>query len=256
MRLVVTLTTVPGREQLLMRTLDSLSKQTREPDQIYLWLPKARGFKLDWKRMGSLIYVNDVDDLGPATKLLPALEVERDPDTLIVTADDDVGYPNVILAELEWAAKLMPNAAIGFTGWRLVSLEPHPLVEHFNERNPNCQELHPVQVLEGTRGVLYRRRFFGEDVITHLRREPAFRYHDDIFFGGYLAYRGVSKVVRRLDETEVSRQMCWLVGCQESGLHTTPGWYSLGRECWTYWAESLSKELAALNDKEKGGGCL
>jgi len=250
MRLVVSLTTLPGRERLLMRTLRSLARQTRQPDQIYLWLPRVIGFQPQLKRLDPRVLVDTVDDLGPATKLLPILRIERDPDTLIVTADDDVDYPDVMLATLEQAFTIQANAAVGFTGWRLVSLEPQPVVEHYNEANPHCTAMHPVQVLEGTRGVLYKRSFFAEDVFTHLAGEPAFRYHDDIFFGGYLAHHGVSKIVRRLNQAEVSRRPIWRVGCQDSGLHTTPGWYALGRQCWRYWAEAFDKELSSIQRQE------
>lgn len=250
MRLVVTMTTLPGREQSLMRTLQSLAQQTRKPDQIYLWLPRLTGFQLDLNRIDPRVMVDNVDDLGPATKLLPTLALERDPDTRIVTADDDVEYPDVMLAKLTEASNESPEAAVGFTGWRLVSLVPHPVVEHYNEANPNCTTRHPVQVLEGTRGALYKRSFFAEDVFMHLARETAFRYHDDIFFGGYLAYRGVPKIVRTLGATDGSRRPIWRVGCQESGLHTTPGWYALGRKCWEYWAECFDKELAAIRGQE------
>lgn len=239
MRLVVTLTTLPGRERLLVRTLMSLGAQSRKPDQIYLWVPRLRGFQPDLSGLNLPVMVDVVDDLGPATKLLPALKIERDPNTLLVTVDDDVDYPPVMLAELERASKTLPHAAVGFTGWRLVNLDPHPTVEHYNEANPHCKAMHPVQVLEGTRGVLYRRGFFADDVFTHLAGEPAFRYHDDIFFGGYLAYRGVSRVVIRLSSTASAGNPVWRVGCQDSGLHTTPEWYALGRRCWAYWAEFL-----------------
>jgi hypothetical protein len=40
MRVVVSLTTIPGRERLVRKSIDSLLRQTWPPDAIYLWLPR------------------------------------------------------------------------------------------------------------------------------------------------------------------------------------------------------------------------
>jgi len=84
---------------------------------------------------------------GPATKLIPALRAESDPETILITIDDDVFYPPSLVQELVDARShpfpsdmqerarvcecglfcscprrislRRPNEAVGFSGYRL-----------------------------------------------------------------------------------------------------------------------------------------
>lgn len=245
MRVVVSLTTIPGREEQLGKTISSLLRQTRQPDAIYLWLPRERfdgnigGIRFPGvdTRAGS--------DQGPAMKLLPTLAVETDPETAIITVDDDVEYPAQLVDKLVRASGRLPDHAIGFTGWSLVGGTPgSPVVAHMNEDVPESGFFQPVQVLEGTRGVLYRRRFFADDIHEHLRALDAFRYHDDILFAGYLASRGITRSVRWFSACPLERYNPWTVHCQDSGLHTTQDWHRLGWDCWDYWSTAQTDGIA------------
>ncbi|MGB5834353.1 MAG: hypothetical protein WBG92_20535 [Thiohalocapsa sp.] len=186
--------------------------------------------------------VKRCQDLGPATKLLSTLTEERDPDTIIITIDDDVAYPPTLVQKLVQSARLYPNSAIGFTGWQRTKLPSDSLVQHFNDEISECLVWQPVDVIEGTRGVLYRRRFFNQSIFRHLSSLEAFRYHDDIFFAGYLSSREVPRHVRWFDRGFSSAPEHWTVNCQDRGLHTTPNWYQLGKECWDYWASYFEDE--------------
>ena len=245
MRVVVSLTTIPGREEQLGKTISSLLRQTRQPDAIYLWLPRDR-FDGD---IGGIRFPG-VDtragsDQGPAMKLLPTLAVETDPETAIITVDDDVEYPAQLVDKLVTASGRLPDHAIGFTGWSLVGGTPgSPVVAHMNQDVPESAFFQPVQVLEGTRGVLYRRRFFADDIHEHSRALEAFRYHDDILFAGYLASRGITRSVRWFSVCPLERVNPWTVHCQDSGLHTTHDWYRLGWNCWDYWSTAQTGGIA------------
>ena len=50
------------------------------------------------QKYGKKLVVQRTEDYGPATKLLGALLVEKDPATVVVTVDDDVTYhPDTVL---------------------------------------------------------------------------------------------------------------------------------------------------------------
>ena len=152
-RVVVSLTSTPSRLPYITLALQSLMAQSRLPDAIYLNIPRPAGSWSAWlpcngtldctwsatfrgvegsvavpaflaaglaslpQPQASLLRVNWVtEDVGPATKLLPTLHVERTPDTLIVTVDDDVHYHPDVVAELVNASQLGPHAAYGFAG--------------------------------------------------------------------------------------------------------------------------------------------
>ncbi|KAJ3301547.1 hypothetical protein HDU76_005721, partial [Blyttiomyces sp. JEL0837] len=94
-------------------TLLSLRDQSRKADVIYLNIPRnvtrlnlstetvligeietpldqvIEGMKA---LVGPTLVVQRTADYGPATKLLGALEVEKDPETIIITVDDDCDY--------------------------------------------------------------------------------------------------------------------------------------------------------------------
>lgn len=55
-------------------------------------------------------------DLGPASKVLPMVKVERDPSTLIVFLDDDVLYPQDFLYTLVWTHLRHPGCVIAGHG--------------------------------------------------------------------------------------------------------------------------------------------
>lgn len=239
MRIVVSLTTLPGREDLVWRAIESIQCQTCPPDAIYLNLPSDRfaGSRVPFRFEGVTICL--LPDIGPAMKLLPTLAKEKDPHTFIITIDDDVEYPSQLIDKLVRAAVLFPNSAIGFTGWSVAIIKDgiHE-ISHMNQDIAGCRFFQPVQVLEGTRGVIYRRSFFDNDIQGHACAHPSFRFHDDILFSGYLASRDIGRVVRWFDALQGHSVSNWKIHGQSDGLHTTQNWYQLGRDCWDYWATS------------------
>lgn len=99
MRVVVTLTTIPTREGSVVKTIQSLQSGTVTPDAIYVnlpeWYPRFKkapdpNLELKLKTLG--VIVNKCKDFGVLTKLIPTLELETDPETLIIIVDDDMNY--------------------------------------------------------------------------------------------------------------------------------------------------------------------
>ncbi len=90
--LIVSLTSHERRFASLHRTLACLLGQTVTPDRILLWLGPGAAARLP-RRVRALagVEIRESEDLGPHTKLLPALIAF--PEAFLVNADDDVHYP-------------------------------------------------------------------------------------------------------------------------------------------------------------------
>lgn len=99
MRVVVTLTTIPTREESVVQTIQSLHAGTVKPDAIYVnlpeWYPRFKcgpdpNLKTKLSELG--VTVNTCKEYGVLTKLLPTLDIETDPETLLIIVDDDMNY--------------------------------------------------------------------------------------------------------------------------------------------------------------------
>lgn len=119
--LIVSFTTVPPRFRFLPRFLAALERQDLRPDRVELNLPAVfRRFPgarpalpplPDWLRV-----VEVGADLGPATKVLPALRRWHGQDVRIVYCDDDKAYDPGWLARLAAAADRLPGRILGERG--------------------------------------------------------------------------------------------------------------------------------------------
>jgi hypothetical protein len=122
--IVVSLTAIPPRFPNLIRKIASLLKQTVLPTAIEIYIPKSyRRFPTvntplpELPKIVTVIHVDD--DLGPATKLLPALDKWRAQDVDILICDDDR------LQDPDWIARfakerlIRPNDIICERGWNI-----------------------------------------------------------------------------------------------------------------------------------------
>lgn len=131
MKLIVTLTTIPSRELAVIETIKSLLNNTIKPDLIYIHLRKkiirlntefSANFKSKLENISSNIIVNECKDYGSLTKLYPIIELETDPDTLIITTDDDIIYSQFFIEGLLCGynlynnIKIPENVVIGYSG--------------------------------------------------------------------------------------------------------------------------------------------
>jgi hypothetical protein len=99
--LIVSLTSYPGRFATLHLTLRCLLAQDVRPDRLILWLagediPRLPNSVRKLERAG--LEIRPCDDLRSFSKLIHALE--SFPDAYIVTADDDLHYPEDWLGRL------------------------------------------------------------------------------------------------------------------------------------------------------------
>lgn len=214
MRVVASLTTIPGRYPKLLRTLRSLHAQTYPLDAIYLGIPReSRRLKQQYpeipKEITNLCTIVHCDyDYGPCTKIVGGLLSENNPDTIIFTFDDDVVYsPNLVSSMLTFHKK-HSNCAIGSSGILLKYGFP------FYSTISNCKahwnsmtgfqltkEGRSVDALCGFSSVLYLRKFFPhlESLHDKFLKYPLMDndvyFNDDIMISAFLSKNNVDRRV-------------------------------------------------------------
>lgn len=209
-RLVVTLTTIPERASGLRTVLRSLLDQSEPADRIILALPeRSRTGEPypDPERLGlpDGVEVIRCEDLGPATKLLPALHLE--PDAALIVVDDDVIYPRRFLEALLQTHRAHSGAAIGYRGVRLQRGVRFADLEHIFATS--VAEATAVDVLFGTWGYLLPPRVLPDAVHDLSSGPPELRFVDDVWISGHLARAGVPRLVARAGELPLETLMSY-----------------------------------------------
>lgn len=205
--IVISLSTTPYRINELEPFLDKLLTQKGRVAAIYLNIPyvfKRKNIPYTiptWLENKKGITILRCDDYGPATKLLGTLaNVDLPPDTIIITVDDDVFYPDNLILQLAFKAKSNPSRAIGIIG-------ANPDYD-MNGNIPLNSELGLVKIktadavvsiLQGYAGIAYRKRFFDDKVFDITAAPTDCVNSDDIYLSFYLAKHGIQRQVLRND---------------------------------------------------------
>jgi len=213
-RVIVSLTTLPSRIARIGPVLRSLLDQDEPADEIRLHLPSSS------RREGTPYSIPDFlrgviglsvvhcdRDWGPATKLLPVLQAERESNVVIIAADDDVIYPPDFVANLLRWQQARPGCALGLRGWSLPpSLDWRETQTRYGTEVTEPQR---VDVITGTWGMLVEPRFFDAAVLDYSGFPADAFFVDDIWLNGHLARRAVPRL---------------LVPCRLAPLPTPIGW--------------------------------
>lgn len=212
-RVVVSLTTIPDRIDRIRPTLHSLLDQTRRPDAIVLNLPEharreARHYVIPpfLETLGAVERVPCGEDRGPATKLLPTLEREREPDTRIIVLDDDQVYPRTLVENLVAWSDRLAEAAVCSRGFRIPA--GFDIENRDTLYGTHLAEPARVEIMQGSAGFLVRRRFFDDRVFDYEGAPPEAFFVDDVWFAGQLARAGVDRYVVPFDNV-FSRLATW-----------------------------------------------
>ena len=148
--IIVSLTTSPKRIHTLKTVLKRLMSQTVQPDKIVLNLPYV------FKRTGETydipdylhqpwLHINRCEDIGPATKVLPTRELVSDPETIIISVDDDILYKKTMIASFLRYAHLPYVLSGGQSGC-------------YKQIKIGDEYLHISQLIEGFSGVCFRKK--------------------------------------------------------------------------------------------------
>lgn len=136
-------------------------------------------------------------DYGPATKLLGALLIEKDPRTIIITVDDDITYDKSLIRTLATHTPLHAALCPACQSRSLVSTTGPKLMIHDASWHRWLWPYNGKQCpgwLVGWAGVAYRAGYFQQDVFNVSMPAGCF-YNDDVWLSGYLRRKGISLIV-------------------------------------------------------------
>jgi len=206
---IISLTVLPSRLEHIGGTISSLLNQSETPDEVCVWLPKNT--RRDNKKIDEipgflkqdLIRTEFVEDVGPATKLIPALrKYWHDKETIIVTADDDIEYPREWFGGLIEYSNILKDASLGYRGRKFFGIGPLKLYFYdlaklyFGHKRDEPKK---VDLITASWGCLYKVKFFNEEVFSLDLNTPMF-LTDDIWFNGQLAKNRVHRFVVPMKE--------------------------------------------------------
>lgn len=221
-RVILSFTTIPSRINNVRSLLDSISNQVLRPDAVYMWIcPYYSRLNTYFTDKEIPSFLNEYDfvdikwceDLGPFTKIYKVMEHEQDPDTIIVTADDEFSYPRYWLDGLTRMANEMPDCAIAYRGRRFKrNLIGIPLMEYNGSFLFECtQKLEKVDIITASFGAACRRKWFDRDFTQDWMRVTKGEctemfYTDDIWVSGYLARKKIKRMVIPTTEGIIEKQ--------------------------------------------------
>ena len=166
----ISLTSIFKNQDILLQTLQSIMKQTRLPDKIFLYLSEDPSFfdngfkdkKITNKDLLKLINNNHIvninwgKDIGPYGKLLPLLKDKWDEDCIIITIDDDTVYHTNLIENLinDYNEQKCVICYRGFT-------PSFDKLENFDySKRDKLQHLSLYNFPTGKGGILYKPQFF------------------------------------------------------------------------------------------------
>ena len=217
-RLILSITTIPPRFPYLLENLKCLLEQTAAVESINLYIPRTyRRFTYSPEDIPTLpegVVLHMIDeDLGPATKVLPACKQYKDQDVFILFGDDDKVYDKNWAQCFLDAAKQLPGHAICAEGY-FINWDTPEANEHWDStRHPKATFVEKnfryrllrilslgnwkpskgvssgyVDILSGWGGVMIRPDFFDEETFNI----PDILWTvDDIWLSGCLERRNI-----------------------------------------------------------------
>jgi len=164
----ISLTSIFKNQDILLKTLQSIMKQTSSPDKICLYLSEEPyilddGFKdkkitnpdlLKFINYNSIIDIKWVKNIGSYRKLLPLLKDKWDEDCIIITIDDDTIYDTNLIENLVNDYH-KHKCVIGYRGYT-----PSFDKKFDYGKEDKLQHLSLYNFFTGKGGILYKPQFF------------------------------------------------------------------------------------------------
>jgi len=214
-RIVVSYTTLPSRYNVLKESMLSMTKQTRKPDAIYLALPnKATRLGKEYPTLPDDIInmctvINTEVDYGPITKIYGALISETDPNTIIISCDDDVFFDPHFIEILLKHHLDHPKSCICGTGALIgrglffisivSTVKPFDRWKGFTGFTVDEKNGRKIDLIFGVAGVLYTRSMFPsnenlyDELLQHSMNDDTIFHNDDVLISGYLSKNGIER---------------------------------------------------------------
>lgn len=216
MKKIISLTSFPARINYVKHTIISLINQNITADKIVLYLGadkfpnKEKDIPQDLLQLiGKKFEIHWVDrDLRSFTKLLPALK--EYPDDIIITADDDIIYPNNWL-QLLYQSYLQNPEFIHCHRAHQITFRKGKINSYNNWNKTIASGISYNNFLTGVGGVLYPPKTLHKDVFNEQSFKTLCPYADDIWFWAMALLNNVKiKVV----ENNIST-LKYIAGSQE-----------------------------------------
>jgi hypothetical protein len=210
---IVSLTTIPERMHKVHLCIESLLRQSCKPDYLMLWvsIPEDKIPEKLARLQKRGLQIRFCKDIGPYTKIIYTLK--ENPQSIIVTADDDYFYPRNWLKQLYDAYQKEPQY-IHCHRAHLMIQQPDGRLKKYNDwhfLSPGIQR--PLLLLfpTGVGGVLYPPHSLSKEVFNEEIFMGLSPYHDDAwlkamsllkgtqckkvspFFSNYIQIRGMRK---------------------------------------------------------------
>jgi hypothetical protein len=198
---IISLTILPSRIDSAQDCINSLLNQKGKWDFIQVWIP--RNCRRDKKEVNEIpsYLINDkikigfTDDMGPITKIYPTLQKYFDNKELnIITADDDVIYPDNWVKNLVKFSNKNPNNVICYRGR---NFQDKRILKYMYTTLITCnsiEQMTKVSIVTGTWGALYKPKFFTEEFFD-VDLDTPFFYVDDIWISGQLLKNNIDAYV-------------------------------------------------------------
>ena len=182
--IIVSLTTHGNRIYDSFLAIESIMQGSVKPNRIILWLAKDIQKEslpqVLLNQIGRGLEVKYTEDIGPYTKLIPALK--ENPDSIIVTIDDDILYPYDTLEMLVTAYQKHPQCICAN---RIMDIK----LDNYGKPTslPSWKELDDkkriskLNFFEGVGGVLYPPHCFSSDVLDQHVFEDICPTADDVW---------------------------------------------------------------------------
>jgi hypothetical protein len=216
-KVYISLTSSPKRLSMVPYVLRTLNLEHIE--EVFLALPIRSGYgKPDEKGIGEMYDQNIINkvtkfspkvkilkiekDLGPISKLIPAVEYVKqqgDLNAIVITVDDDSGYPWGAMNELIFSAVLNENSVVAASAqdlpfWKISSYGFPYVHDARGFFTCGTSEFSNCNIIEGFGGVAYRVGFVNTDLMKHLIATDSGRScfaSDDLVISYALAKEGV-----------------------------------------------------------------
>lgn len=232
----VTLTSSPLRLSKIGVTL-SLILENPYVKKIYITLPKLYRNKepysdkdIDFIKQISprIAFRRPAKDIGPITKVLPTLKAIRDPNAIIISIDDDIGYPVCLINELIYFSVRYPD--IIWTGSGFVWEEFEGTMDFARKKWPIRKPRWPrVDIVEGWGSIAYKKRLVDIPFLEKLAKlDINCKLSDDLTISYMFADKGtVMKNITSQYYEDDSYLIPFSYGLQGDALHRGSG---LGEE--------------------------
>lgn len=202
--IIVTLSTIPSRIELIDPTIKSLLNQTILPKYIYINLPEfSRREKCKYIVPERFLnhpiikIIHSEKDWGPATKSIPAILKEKATNNPLLIIDDDYVYHNKLIETYQKYENEYKDSMLCLNGWLLPFDMLHKNLIEIN--GTSIKEFKQVNLAEGSSSYLIRPDFFKDDFFDFDTAPDEAFFSDDIWISGHLNRHNVSIYVIPFD---------------------------------------------------------